>query len=171
MSKSFAEQFFGSEPSTPELPDIESSDEFYSPTNYEIPYSSDDSMNTEELVERKEELKKEIKKEDCLDQSLHISMIQLKNAVYPVTVTWDNSLFNDPCRINSIITDWHPVGWFDAIVGSSMPIAVGLAWANMLKKSNNVVVVFFGDGAIEEGSFHESLNFASLNSLLILLNL
>jgi hypothetical protein len=66
-------------------------------------------------------LKKEIKKEDCLDQSLHISMIQLKNAVYPVTVTWDNSLFNDPCRINSIITDWHPVGWFDAIVGSSMP--------------------------------------------------
>jgi TPP-dependent pyruvate/acetoin dehydrogenase alpha subunit len=54
------------------------------------------------------------------------------------------------------------------IVGSSMPIAVGLAWANMLKKSNNVVVVFFGDGAIEEGSFHESLNFASLNSLLIL---
>jgi TPP-dependent pyruvate/acetoin dehydrogenase alpha subunit len=54
------------------------------------------------------------------------------------------------------------------IVGSSMPIAVGLAWANKLKNSKNVVVVFFGDGAIEEGSFHESLNFASLNSLLIL---
>lgn len=75
-------------------------------------------------------LKKEIKKEDCLDQSLYISMIQLKNAVYPVTVTWDNSLFNDPCRINSIITDWHPVGWFDAIVGSSMP-------QNLVELKNN----------------------------------
>ena len=54
------------------------------------------------------------------------------------------------------------------IVGSSMPIAVGLAWANKLNNSDNVVVVFFGDGAIEEGSFHESLNFASLHSLKIL---
>lgn len=54
------------------------------------------------------------------------------------------------------------------IVGSSVPIAVGLAWGNKLKRNNNVVVVFFGDGAIEEGSFHESLNFAVLHSLPIL---
>lgn len=66
-------------------------------------------------------LKKQIKKEDCIDQNLYISMIQLKNAVYPVSVTWDNSLFNDQCRINSIITDWHPAGWFDAFVGSNSP--------------------------------------------------
>jgi pyruvate dehydrogenase E1 component alpha subunit len=54
------------------------------------------------------------------------------------------------------------------IVGSSMPIAVGLSWANKLNKSKNIVVVFFGDGAIEEGTFHESLNFAALHSLPIL---
>lgn len=54
------------------------------------------------------------------------------------------------------------------IVGSSIPIAVGLAWGNRLKKNDKVVVVFFGDGAIEEGSFHESLNFAVLHSLPIL---
>lgn len=54
------------------------------------------------------------------------------------------------------------------IVGSSIPIAVGLAWSNKLKKNDKVVVVFFGDGAIEEGSFHESLNFSVLHSLPIL---
>ena len=77
----------------------------------------DEFMSVQEIGH----LKKQIKKENCLDQSLHISMIQLKNAVYPITVTWDNSLFNDPCRTNSIITDWHPVGWFDAIIGGTMP--------------------------------------------------
>jgi len=54
------------------------------------------------------------------------------------------------------------------IVGSSVPIAVGLAWGNKLSKNGKVVAVFFGDGAIEEGSFHESLNFAALHSLPIL---
>jgi len=54
------------------------------------------------------------------------------------------------------------------IVGSSLPIAVGLAWANKLNKSKRIVVVFFGDGATEEGTFHESLNFAVLHSLQIL---
>jgi hypothetical protein len=64
-------------------------------------------------------LKKQIKKEDCLDQSLYISMIQLKNVVYPVSVMWDNTLFIDQCRSNSIITDWHPAGWFDAVIGNN----------------------------------------------------
>jgi len=54
------------------------------------------------------------------------------------------------------------------IVGSSIPIAVGLAWGNKLSNNGKVTAVFFGDGAIEEGSFHESLNFAALHSLPIL---
>jgi len=54
------------------------------------------------------------------------------------------------------------------IVGSTIPIAVGFAWANKLKNSKKVVVVFFGDGATEEGVFHESLDFASLHKLPIL---
>ena len=54
------------------------------------------------------------------------------------------------------------------IVGSSLPIAVGLAWANKLDGNDKVVVVFFGDGAFEEGTFHESLNFSVLHRLSIL---
>lgn len=54
------------------------------------------------------------------------------------------------------------------IVGSTLPIGVGKAWANKLKKNSNVVVIFFGDGATEEGVFLESLDFAALHSLNIL---
>jgi len=54
------------------------------------------------------------------------------------------------------------------IVGSTIPIGTGLAWANKLNKKNNVVVIFFGDGATEEGAFFESLDFASLHNLQIL---
>lgn len=51
------------------------------------------------------------------------------------------------------------------IVGSTIPIGVGLAWAMKLKKKKNVVVIFFGDGATEEGVFQESLDFACLYNL------
>ena len=54
------------------------------------------------------------------------------------------------------------------IVGSTIPIGVGLAWALKLEKSKNIVVIFFGEGSTEEGVFHESLNFASLHDLPIL---
>ncbi|MFM6935958.1 MAG: T9SS type A sorting domain-containing protein [Flavobacteriales bacterium] len=64
-------------------------------------------------------LKKQIKKEDCIDQIVSVSYVQLKNAVYPISITWDSTLFNDPCRSNSIITDWHPGGWFDVIIGNN----------------------------------------------------
>ena len=48
------------------------------------------------------------------------------------------------------------------IVGSSMPIANGLAWAAQMEGSDRVVVASFGDGASNIGAFHESLNLASL---------
>ena len=48
------------------------------------------------------------------------------------------------------------------IVGSSMPIANGLAWAAKLDGSDRVVIAYFGDGASNIGAFHESLNLASL---------
>lgn len=48
------------------------------------------------------------------------------------------------------------------IVGSSMPIANGLAWAHKLDGSRRVAVANFGDGASNIGAFHESLNMASL---------
>ena len=48
------------------------------------------------------------------------------------------------------------------IVGSSMPIANGLAWAAKLSGSKRVTVAYFGDGASNIGAFHESLNLASV---------
>ena len=49
-----------------------------------------------------------------------------------------------------------------AIVGGQMPIGVGMALGIKMKRQNGVVMVFFGDGAVNEGEFHESLNLASL---------
>ena len=54
------------------------------------------------------------------------------------------------------------------IVGSTIPIGVGKAWANKLNSASNIVVIFFGDGATEEGVFFESLDFAVLKNLKIL---
>ncbi|MAV82999.1 MAG: acetoin dehydrogenase [Pelagibacteraceae bacterium] len=54
------------------------------------------------------------------------------------------------------------------IVGSTIPIGVGVAWGNKLKKQDKVVTIFFGDGATEEGVFYESINFAALHNLPVL---
>ena len=52
-----------------------------------------------------------------------------------------------------------------AIVGSTIPLAVGTALASTIQGNNRVAVAFFGDGATDEGVFDESLNFASLRKL------
>ena len=51
------------------------------------------------------------------------------------------------------------------IVAGTIPLAVGTSLAAKLQSHNNVSVAFFGDGALEEGTFHESMNFASLMKL------
>ena len=48
------------------------------------------------------------------------------------------------------------------IVGGNLPVAVGAALAQKLQGTDRVVVCFFGDGAANEGTFHESLNMASI---------
>jgi len=55
-----------------------------------------------------------------------------------------------------------------AVVGTNIPLAVGAAFANAYRKSDDIAVVFFGDGSVEEGAFWESLNFASHRRLRIL---
>ena len=47
------------------------------------------------------------------------------------------------------------------IVAGTIPIALGSAFASKIKMENSIAVSYFGDGATEEGVFHESLNFAS----------
>jgi pyruvate dehydrogenase E1 component alpha subunit len=54
------------------------------------------------------------------------------------------------------------------IVGSIIPVAVGVAFGVSMKNEERVVVVFFGDAAVEGGIFSESLNFASLKKLKII---
>ena len=51
------------------------------------------------------------------------------------------------------------------IVGSSIPLAAGSALNDKIDKAENITSVFFGDAAIEEGVFHETMNFASLYKL------
>ena len=55
-----------------------------------------------------------------------------------------------------------------AIVGGGLPIAVGLALASRLQGRRDVTACFFGDGAVAEGEFHESLNLAALWKLPVL---
>jgi TPP-dependent pyruvate/acetoin dehydrogenase alpha subunit len=55
-----------------------------------------------------------------------------------------------------------------AVVGTTIPQAVGFAYALKLQRKDAIVVSVFGDGAVDEGVFHESLNFAALKSLPII---
>lgn len=55
-----------------------------------------------------------------------------------------------------------------AIVGGGMPVAVGIGLSCKMRKTDNVVVCFFGDGASNEGAFHESLNAAAIWNLPII---
>jgi pyruvate dehydrogenase E1 component alpha subunit len=50
----------------------------------------------------------------------------------------------------------------NAIVGGGLPLAVGLALAEKMRSGRRVTAVFFGEGAMAEGAFHESMNLAAL---------
>jgi len=56
----------------------------------------------------------------------------------------------------------------NAIVGGALPLAVGLALADKLAERRQVTACFFGEGAVTEGEFHESLNLAALWKLPVL---
>lgn len=55
-----------------------------------------------------------------------------------------------------------------AIVGGGLPMAVGLALADRMQQRRRVSACFFGEGAVAEGEFHESLNLAALWRLPVL---
>ena len=52
-----------------------------------------------------------------------------------------------------------------AIVGAHVPLAVGMAFASKYRNQDRVTLCFFGDGAINQGAFHEALNLAALYKL------
>jgi TPP-dependent pyruvate/acetoin dehydrogenase alpha subunit len=67
-----------------------------------------------------------------------------------------------------LIDTSHGVMGASAVVASTIPQAVGYAYAVKLQRRPVVVVSFFGDGAVEEGAFHESVQLAALHRLPIL---
>jgi len=50
----------------------------------------------------------------------------------------------------------------NAIVGAHVPIAAGVALSNKLRKNGKVTMVYFGDGASNEGAFFETMNMAAI---------
>ena len=52
-----------------------------------------------------------------------------------------------------------------AIVGAHVPLAAGMAFASKYREEDRVTLCFFGDGAINQGAFHEALNLAGLYKL------
>jgi len=56
----------------------------------------------------------------------------------------------------------------NAIVGASMPLAVGAGLSSRLLRQGRVTVAFFGEGAVNQGAFHESLNLAAIWELPVL---
>ncbi len=67
-----------------------------------------------------------------------------------------------------LIDSAHGVMGGSAVVGTTIPQAVGYAYALKFRRKSSVVVTFFGDGATDEGVFYESLNFAGLKRLPII---
>ena len=49
-----------------------------------------------------------------------------------------------------------------AIVGAQIPLAAGFALASQYRKEDSVTMVYFGDGATNQGTFHETMNLASV---------
>jgi pyruvate dehydrogenase E1 component alpha subunit len=75
---------------------------------------------------------------------------------------------------STVLSWWrgHPAGWWNPAdynvasicvpIGTHVPHAAGLAWGKKLKRESGVAIVYFGDGATSEGSFHEGANLAGV---------
>ena len=75
---------------------------------------------------------------------------------------------------STILSWWrgHPAGWWNPAeygvasicvpIGTHVPHAAGFAWGEKLKGRKTVAIVYFGDGATSEGSFHEGANLAAV---------
>lgn len=76
---------------------------------------------------------------------------------------------NGACHGNSgsmhVASSEAGVGGANGIVGAGLPISLGSAFASAFKGEDSVTAVFFGDGASNQGTFHESMNLAALWNL------
>src|ERR671934_182976 len=77
-------------------------------------------------------------------------------------------------HVSTVLSWWrgHPAGWWNPAdwnvasicvpIGTHVPHAAGLAWGKKLRGESACAIVYFGDGATSEGSFHEGANFAAV---------
>jgi pyruvate dehydrogenase E1 component alpha subunit len=76
--------------------------------------------------------------------------------------------------VSAVLSWWrgHPAGWWNPLefnvasicvpIATHVPHAAGLAWGKKLRGEDDCAIVYFGDGATSEGSFHEGANFAAV---------
>jgi pyruvate dehydrogenase E1 component alpha subunit len=76
--------------------------------------------------------------------------------------------------VSTVLSWWrgHPAGWWNPLdynvasicvpIATHVPHAAGLAWGKKLRGEDGCALVYFGDGATSEGSFHEGANFAAV---------
>ncbi len=81
----------------------------------------------------------------------------------------------------TVLSWWrgHPAGWWNPAdyniasicvpIGTHVPHAAGLAWGKKLRGEASCAIVYFGDGATSEGSFHEGANFAAVMNVPLIL--
>ncbi len=81
--------------------------------------------------------KKQILPDSCSGWWFPVVSIDIKSKNWPVTATWDNSLFNNDCRIGSVFTSFHPGGWWDVGGFASDLNRVELANANQVTFTSN----------------------------------
>jgi len=77
-------------------------------------------------------------------------------------------MFGRPRRVDAYLRRGGELLWGNAIVGGGLPLAGGLGFADRLRGEANVTACFFGEGAVAEGEFHETLNLAALWKLPVL---
>src|SRR6266511_4167703 len=99
-----------------------------------------------------------LEREDWIFPSYRESAIGLLRGMPPSTVlSWWRG---HPARW------WNPLDWNVASIcvpiGTHVPHAAGLAWGKKLRGETACAIVYFGDGATSEGSFHEGANFAAV---------
>jgi hypothetical protein len=81
--------------------------------------------------------KKQILPNSCTSWSFPVVAIDIKSAHWPVTATWDSSLFNAGCRAGSVFTSFNPGGWWDVVGFPSDLYRAELAAMNQVTFTSN----------------------------------
>lgn len=95
--------------------------------------------------------KKQITNYNCTSLPFNLQTIDIHTKHWPVTVTWENSLFNDSCRNGSVLTSINPGGWWDT--GSPSDL-----WRQILAIEDSITFTSNTDGGYNE-------NYAYINGV------